>query len=137
MPLVEQKLFTLSEHLRSPLVFSGVCVNRYFVLFVCFVDRVCLFVLFLLAIVLSVLLRYTDSKFSSDIFKLFLQQYFGYIEAVSFIGGCKRSTHIKPPTCCKSHAVVLITSPFERASNWQSMVIGTESTGSCKSHHKL
>ena len=40
--LVEQELLTLPEHLSSPPVFSGVCVSRYLVLCVCFVD-LCLF----------------------------------------------------------------------------------------------
>jgi hypothetical protein len=53
---------------------------------------VCTFVLFLLAIVFSVLLQYTDSDYSFGIFKLFFQtsilsEYFSYIMAVSFIGG--------------------------------------------------
>ena len=39
VPLVEQDLLTLSEHLRLPPVFSGVRVARSFVLCVCFVDR--------------------------------------------------------------------------------------------------
>ena len=30
------------------------------------------------------------------------QQYFSYIVVVNFIGGGKRSTWRKPPTCCKS-----------------------------------
>ena len=51
---MEQELLTLPWHLRSPKVFSGVRVTRSLVLCVCFVDR-CHFVLFLLAIVLSVL----------------------------------------------------------------------------------
>ena len=42
VPLVEQELLTLSEHLSSPPVFSGVRVTRSLVLYVCFVDR-CLF----------------------------------------------------------------------------------------------
>jgi len=54
MPLVEQELLTNLEHLSSPPVFSGVRVIQSLVLYVCFVDR--LFVLFLLAIVLSVFL---------------------------------------------------------------------------------
>ena len=54
MPLAEQELLTLPEHPSSPPVFRGVRVARFLVLFVCFVDRC--FVLFLLAIVLSVLL---------------------------------------------------------------------------------
>ena len=39
MPLVEQELLTLPEHLSSPPVFSGVCVTQSLVLCVCFVDR--------------------------------------------------------------------------------------------------
>ena len=78
--LVEQELLTLPEHLSSPPVFSGVRVTRSLVLYVCFVDRylsfctfvICPFVLFLLAIVLSVLLRYMDSDCPFGIFKLFL-----------------------------------------------------------------
>jgi hypothetical protein len=59
--------------MSSPPVFSGVRVTRSLVLYVCFVDRCLSFVLFLLAIVLSVLLRYTDSDYPFGIFKLFLQ----------------------------------------------------------------
>ena len=39
VPLVEQELLTLPEHLSSLPVFSGVHVTRYLVLYVCFVDR--------------------------------------------------------------------------------------------------
>ena len=42
VPLVEQELLTLPEHMSSPPVFSEVRVTRSFVLCVCFVDR-CLF----------------------------------------------------------------------------------------------
>ena len=56
-----QELLTLPEHLSSPPVFSGVRVTRSLVLCVCFVDR-CLY-FFFLTIVLSVLLRYTDSDY--------------------------------------------------------------------------
>ena len=38
-PLVEQQLLILPEHLSSPPVFSGVCVTRSLVLYVCFIDR--------------------------------------------------------------------------------------------------
>ena len=97
---------------RSLFVFSGVCVTRSIVLFVCFVDRclslvgfvlldlqfymyvlqivvclqwgscysifsfICMFcrsLFFSVAIVLSVLLRYTDSDYPFGIFKLFLR----------------------------------------------------------------
>ena len=39
VPLVEQELLTLPEHLSSPPVFSGVRVTRYLVVYVYFVDR--------------------------------------------------------------------------------------------------
>ena len=60
------------EHMSSPPVFSGVRVNRSLVLYVCFVDRCLSFCTFSLVIVLSVLLRYTDSDCPFGIFKLFL-----------------------------------------------------------------
>jgi hypothetical protein len=60
---VEQELPTPLEHLNSPPVFSGVRVTRSLVLCVCFVNRCLSFCTFLLAIVLSVLLRYTDSDY--------------------------------------------------------------------------
>jgi hypothetical protein len=56
--------------MSSPPVFSGVHVTRSSVLYVWFVDRCLSFVLFLLAIVLSVLLRSTDSDCPFGIFKL-------------------------------------------------------------------
>ena len=71
--VVEQP--TLTEHLCSPLVFSGARATRSLVLYVCFVDRCLSFVLFLLAIVLSVL-QLTDSDYPYGIFKLFLLVYF-------------------------------------------------------------
>jgi len=56
VPLAEQEMITVPEHLSSPRVFCGLVLLDLCVLF-------CrsLFVLFLLAIVLSVLLRFTDS----------------------------------------------------------------------------
>jgi hypothetical protein len=39
VPLVEQELLTLPEHLSSPPVFSGVRVTRSLALGICFVDR--------------------------------------------------------------------------------------------------
>ena len=39
VPLVEQELLTLPEHLSSPPVFSGVCITRSLGLYVCFVNR--------------------------------------------------------------------------------------------------
>ena len=51
---------TLPEHLSTSPVFSGVCVTQTLVLYVCFIDRCLSFVLFVLAIVLSDLLRCAD-----------------------------------------------------------------------------
>jgi hypothetical protein len=39
VPLVEQELLTIPEHLRSPPVSTGVRVTRSLVVCVCFVDR--------------------------------------------------------------------------------------------------
>ena len=61
----------MTEHLSSSLVFSGVRVTRSLILCVCFVDRCLSFVLFLMANVLSVFLRYTDSDYPFSVFKLF------------------------------------------------------------------
>jgi len=74
---VEQELSTLPEHLSSPMVFRGVHITRSFVLCVCFVDLVCPFVLFLLAIatVLFVLLPYTDSDYEW-VFFIFVNGFF-------------------------------------------------------------
>ena len=54
--------------------FSEVRVTRSLISYVCFVDRCLSFcTFFLLTIVFSVLLRYTDSDYTFGIFKLFLQ----------------------------------------------------------------
>ena len=71
LSLVEQELFTLQEHLSSSPGFSGVRVTRSLVLYACFVDCCLFFCIFLLAIVLSVLLRYTDYDCPFIILKLF------------------------------------------------------------------
>jgi hypothetical protein len=39
VPLVEQELLTLLEHLIPPPVFSAICVTRSLVIYVCFVNR--------------------------------------------------------------------------------------------------
>ena len=72
MPLVEQELLTLPEYLNSSSVFSGVRVARSLVVCVCFVDRCLPLYAFLFGIVLSFLLRYTNSDYPFGIFKLFL-----------------------------------------------------------------
>ena len=69
---MEQELSIIPEHMSSPPGFSGVRVTIFS--FICMFCR-SLFVLlyfFFLAIVLSVLLRYTDSDYPFGIFKLFL-----------------------------------------------------------------
>jgi hypothetical protein len=48
VPLLEQELPTLPEHLSSPPVFSGVRVTRSLVLYVCFVNRCLSFCIFFL-----------------------------------------------------------------------------------------
>ena len=65
VPLMEQELLTLP-------VFRGVHVSQSLVLCVCFVDRCLSFCTFIVAIVLSVHLRYTNSDYPFGIFKLFL-----------------------------------------------------------------
>ena len=59
---VEQELLSLPEHSCLPLVFSGVRVSWSLVFYEMFCRS--LFVNFLLAIMLSVLLRFTDSDYS-------------------------------------------------------------------------
>jgi len=69
VPLVKQELLILLEHLSSPSSFTGVRVARS--LFFCVVFCRSLFILVLLAMVLSVL-WFTDSEYSFVIFKLFM-----------------------------------------------------------------
>ena len=74
VPLVEQDLLIFPQHPSSPAVFSGVRVTPCLFLCVLFCRSFFPFyalVLFLLAIVLSVLLRFTDSDYPFGIFKLF------------------------------------------------------------------
>jgi len=61
VPLVGQEMLTLPEHLSSHPVFSGIHVAQ--ILVICGVFYRSLFVLFVLAIVLSVLLKFTDSAY--------------------------------------------------------------------------
>jgi hypothetical protein len=65
----QQGLLTPPEHLSSTPVFSGVRVNRSLVLYVCFVDRYCPFVLFLLAIVLNSQKKKDKQRFTKHIHK--------------------------------------------------------------------
>ena len=67
---VEQELLTLPEHLSSHPVFGGVRVARFFVFCVMFCRS--LFVLFRVAIELSVCLRFTDTDYPFGIFNLFI-----------------------------------------------------------------
>ena len=70
VPLVEQELLTIPEHLSSPPLFSGVRVTRSLVLYVCFVDRCLSFCTFSFGH--CVLLWYTVSDCPFGIFKLLL-----------------------------------------------------------------
>jgi hypothetical protein len=69
VPLVEQELLTILEHLCSALVLSGVHVVQSLVF--CLVFCRSLFVFFLLAIILSFFLWFTASDYPFGIFKLF------------------------------------------------------------------
>jgi hypothetical protein len=72
--LVEQEQLTVPEYLKSSPVFSGfVLLDFQFYVYVLKIV-VCPFVLFLLAVVLSVFLRFTDSDKPFDIFKVFLNE---------------------------------------------------------------
>jgi len=82
--LVEQELFTLQRHLRSPPVFSVVRVTRPLVLCVYFVDRGLSFCTFSLAIVLSVLLQFTHSDYPFGIIKLLYKE----INSLTSKGNC-------------------------------------------------
>jgi hypothetical protein len=62
----------LPDHLSSPPVFSGIRVTRSLLYVYLLKIVACPFVLFLFAIVLSVLLRYTNYDYPFGIFKLFL-----------------------------------------------------------------
>ena len=68
--LVEKELLTPPEHMSSLPVCSGVHITRSLILCVCFVDLCLSF--FSLAIVLSILLPFTDSDYSFGIFKFVL-----------------------------------------------------------------
>jgi hypothetical protein len=70
VPLVEQELDILRVHTSSPPVVSRVRVTRSLILSVMFCRL--LLKLFLLAIVLSVLLKSMESDYPFGIFKLFL-----------------------------------------------------------------
>ena len=70
--LMDQELLSHPKHPRWPPVFSGVCVARSLVFMCCFVDRWLSLVLFLFAIVLFVLLRFTGFGYTFSIFKLVL-----------------------------------------------------------------
>ena len=65
-----------SEHMSLPPVFSGVRVIRSSILYLCFVDHCCPFVLFILAILLPVFLLYTNSDYPFGIFELFFSPTF-------------------------------------------------------------
>ena len=79
--LVDHELLTVPEHLSSPPAFSGVRVTRSLVL--CVFCRSLFFLLsvFFCAIVLSNLLRFTDSDYTIGIFKLFLMEVITKIES--------------------------------------------------------
>ena len=74
LPLVKQELLTLPERPSSTPYFSRIPATRSLVLCVCFVDHCLSFCTFFLyfILVLSVLLQYTDSNYTFDIFQLII-----------------------------------------------------------------
>ena len=75
VPLVEQELLSLSGAPEIIPGFSGVRVTRSLILCVCFGNRCLSFCTFLWAIVLSVLLWYTNSDYPFGISNFFLSIY--------------------------------------------------------------
>ena len=73
VPLVEQELLTLPEHLSLPPVFTGVRVTRSLVLYVCFVDRCLSFCTFSFCHCVVCSSSIYDSDCPFGIFKLFLR----------------------------------------------------------------
>jgi hypothetical protein len=92
-----------SAHLSSPTFFSGVRVTRSLVLYDCVFCR-SLFVLFLLAIMLSVLLRYTDSDYPFGIFKLFFhaQLISKFVKITLLVWGSNLCLRVLFTTSCDS-----------------------------------
>ena len=89
---------------------ESVRVTGSLVLCVCFVDRVCPFVLFLLVIVLSVLLRYADSDYSFGIFKLFLSHSMG---PKTLISSSKINIkHTNLSSTIRPHTITQITTTY-------------------------
>jgi len=73
VPLEEQELLTLPEHVSSPPVFSGVRVTQSLVLCVCLVDRCLSFCTFSFGHCVVCSSSIYDSDYPIGIFKLFLQ----------------------------------------------------------------
>ena len=90
VPLVEQELLTLPEHLSSPrsLILCVMFCRSWFILFV----------LFLLAIVLSVLLHIMDSDYPFGVYKLFFLSILALFLSKTLIIMTTKS-HCKLPSC--------------------------------------
>ena len=85
VPLVEQELLTLPEHLSSSLVFSGVRVPRSLVLYVCFVDRWFSFCTFSFGHCVVCSSSIYDSDYPFGISKLFIRSHVQH-KAISIRG---------------------------------------------------
>ena len=80
---MEDELTTRPVHPSSTPVFSGVCVARSFVFCVMFCRPLFLILVpLLLAIILSVLLRFKASGYPFDISELFLHEIFVYLGSI-------------------------------------------------------
>ena len=84
VPLVEQELFTVPEHLGSPLVISGVRVTRSLVSCVYFVDRCLSFCTFSFGQCIVCSSSKYDYDYPFGISKLFVQMY-NYISLIPVI----------------------------------------------------
>ena len=85
--LFEEDLLTLSEHISSSPVFSGVCVDRSLVFCVVFCRSLFVFLSFFLLVIGLSVLRFTAFDYSFGNFKLFICKFFLVI-LFYFIGFC-------------------------------------------------
>ena len=83
VPLVEQELLTLPEHLSSSPILSGIRVTRSLVLCVCFLNNCVSFCPFSLGHRVVCPFSIYDSDYPFGIFKLFFRRY--YMHAFSII----------------------------------------------------
>ena len=140
---MEQELPTLPEHLISPPVFSVVCVAQSLVFCVVFCRS--LFVLFLLAIVLWVLLRFTGSDYLSWYLQTRLQE-IGYqytrgrrgrdpMQSVSITTNVMSSNPAHGEVYSTQHYVIKFVMEWLATGRWFSAGTPVSSTNKTDRHH--